>query len=261
MLELFGVFEITVKKMKEPAFALLLVIAVLIGASVSEMEQLSFRQDSGVLFGLISLEQGEPLLTGFVVIFLMTAIVAIFSGATDIPKDIESRMIMLVLTKPITRIEYLVGKYLGIVAVCICFFLTGAITATLVHWARANEIYHVQLLIRQFFMLLALFPLVAVTIMFSTFLADIGAMVVTAAYVFFSMLISAISVFVDMLPKSLEVVSLVHVIACFFPNFFYFFNSCKVSGIILPALIAYSFSITAIFLLVASFQMNRRDMI
>ncbi len=261
MLKISGVFEITVKKMKEPAFAMLLVIAVLIGASVSEMEQLSFRQDSGVLFGLISLEQGQPLLTGFVVIFLMTAIVAIFSGATDIPKDIESRMIMLVLTKPITRIEYLIGKYFGIVAVCICFFLSGAITATLVHWARAGEIYQVQMLARQFFMLLALFPLVALTIMFSTFLADIGAMVVTAAYVFFSMLISAVSIFVDMLPKSLEVVSLVHVIAYFFPNFFYFFNSCKFSGIVLLALIAYSFSMTAIFLLVASFQMNRRDMI
>ena len=109
MLKIFGVFEITVKKMKEPAFAMLLVIAVLIGACVSEMEQMSFKQDSGVLFGLISLEQGAPLLTGFVVILLMTAIVAIFSAATDIPKDIESRVIMVVLTKPVKRLEYLFG--------------------------------------------------------------------------------------------------------------------------------------------------------
>jgi hypothetical protein len=77
----------------------------------------------------------------------------------------------------------------------------------------------------------------------------------------FSLLISAISVFVDMLPKSLEIVSLVHVLAYFFPNFFYFFNSCRFSGIVLVSLIAYSFSMTAIFLLIASFQMNRRDMI
>ena len=95
----------------------------------------------------------------------------------------------------------------------------------------------------------------------STFLPDISAMIITTAYVFFSILISAISVFVDMLPKSLKIASLVHVIAYFFPNFFYFFNSCKFSGIVLISLIAYSFSMTAIFLLIASFQMNRRDMI
>ena len=261
MLKIFGIFEITVKKMKEPAFALLLVIAALIGACISEMEQLSFKQDGSILSGLISLEQGAPLLAGFVVILLMTTIVAIFSAATDIPKDIESRMIMLVLTKPVRRIDYLFGKYLGIVAICICFFLTAAITAAAVHWAKTGEIYEIQLLIRQFFLLLALFPLVALTIMFSTFLPDISAMIITTAYVFFSILISAISVFVDMLPKSLKIASLIHTAAYFFPNFFYFFNSCKFSGIVLISLIAYSFSMTAIFLLIASFQMNRRDMI
>jgi ABC-type transport system involved in multi-copper enzyme maturation permease subunit len=261
MLKIFGIFEITVKKMKEPAFAMLLVIAALIGACVSEMEQLSFKQDSDVLSGLISLEQGIPLLTGFVVILLMTSIVAIFSAASDIPKDIESRMIMLVLTKPVKRIDYLFGKYLGIVAICVCFFLSAAITASLVHWARAGEIYAVQTLVRQLFLLLAVFPLVALTIMFSTFLSDITAMIVTAVYVSFSLLISAISVFVDMLPKSLEIVSLIHFAGYFFPNFFYFFNSCKFSGIVLLSLIAYSFSMSAIFLLIASFQMNRRDMI
>ncbi|MFA6101104.1 MAG: ABC transporter permease subunit [Victivallaceae bacterium] len=261
MLKISGIFEITVKKVKEPAFAILLVIAALIGACVSEMEALSFKQDSGLLFGLISLEQGPPLLAGFVVILLMTMIVAIFSGATDIPKDIESRIIMVVLTKPVKRIEYLIGKYLGITAICVCFFLTAAITASVVHWAKTGEVYAVSLLLRQLFLLLALFPLVALTIMISTFLPDISAMIVTATYVFFSLMISAISVFVDMLPKSLEIVSLIHVVAYFFPNFFYFFNSCKFSGIVLIALIAYSFSMTAIFLLIASFQMNRRDMI
>lgn len=261
MLKVFGVFEITVKKMKEPAFAILLVIAVLIGASVSGMEILMFKHDMGLLFGLISLEQGAPLLSGFVVILLMTIIIAIFSGATDIPKDIESRTIMIVLTKPVKRIEYILGKYLGITAICICFFLTAALTAFVLHWVTTGERYGVELLIRQSFLLLALFPLVALTVMVSTFLPDISAMIVTSAYVVISLLISAISVFVDMLPKSLEIVSMVHIIAYFFPNFFYFFNSCKFSGIVLLSMIVYSFSITAIFLFIASLQMNRRDMV
>jgi ABC-type transport system involved in multi-copper enzyme maturation permease subunit len=261
MLKIFGVFEITVKKMKEPAFALLLVIAAVIGACVSEMDALTSAQGNSFLLGLISLEQGAPLLSGFVVILFMTVIVAVFSGATDIPKDIESRTIMHLLTKPVKRIEYICGKFLGILAICICFFLLAGITAAVVHWAKTGQVYPAATLIRQSILLLALFPLVAMTIMISTFLSDISAMIITTVYIFFSIIVSAVSVFVDMLPKSLEIVSVVHIAAYFFPNFFYFFNSCRFSGIVLPALIFYSLSITAIFLIIASFQMNRRDLI
>jgi hypothetical protein len=80
-------------------------------------------------------------------------------------------------------------------------------------------------------------------------------------YLIFSLLASAVSVFVDILPKSLESVSIVHIVAYFFPNFFYFFNSFKFSGIVFIAVIHYSFSMSAIFLFIAAFQMNRRDMI
>ncbi|MHB9138557.1 MAG: ABC transporter permease subunit [Victivallaceae bacterium] len=261
MLKIFGVFEITFKKVKEPAFSLLLVIAVVIGACVSSMETLSLKEDNGMLLGLISSEQGAPLLSGFVIILFMTMIVAIFAGATDVPKDIESRMIMLILTKPVTRIEYLFGKYLGIVAICISFFLAASVATSVVHWIKSGEIFAFSLLTRQFLLLLALFPFIALTIMISTFLSDISAMIVTSVYLIFSLLASAVSVFVDMLPKSLEAVSIVHIVAYFFPNFFYFFNSFKFSGIVIIAMIIYSFSMAAIFLFIAAFQMNRRDMI
>lgn len=262
MLKIFGVFEITFKKVKEPAFSLLLVIALAIGACVSSMESLSLREDSGsMLLGLISLEQGVPLLSGFVIILFMTMIVAIFAGATDVPKDIESRMIMLILTKPVTRIEYLFGKYLGIVAICVFFFLAASVATSVVHWIKSGEIFAFSLLARQILLLLAVFPFVALTIMISTFLSDISAMIVTSVYLIFSLLASAVSVFVDMLPKSLESVSIVHIVAYFFPNFFYFFNSFKFSGVVIIAMILYSFSMSAIFLFIAAFQMNRRDMI
>ncbi len=52
---------------------------------------------------------------GFTVI--MTLIVAIFLGVALIPPEIERRTIFTILSKPVTRIEFLLGKYLGLCSV------------------------------------------------------------------------------------------------------------------------------------------------
>jgi hypothetical protein len=108
---------------------------------------------------------------------------------------------------------------------------------------------------------LGIFPFVAMTMMVSAFLSDISAMILAVVYLGLSLFISALSIFIDMLPKSLEVVSLIHIVSYFTPNFFYFFNSFKLSGVVMVALIAYSLSLTVIFLSIASYRLNRRDMI
>jgi len=261
MVKIFAIFEMTVKKVKEPAFSLLFVISAIIGYCVSEMGALTIQHDDGMLFGLISLEGGHCLLEGFVVILFMTMIVAIFAGATDIPKDIDTRMIMLVLGKPIHRMEYLLGKYLGIIAICLMFFLTATLVASVTHIIATGKMYDLSVLFRQLLLLLVIFPFAAMTMMISAFLSDISAMIIASVYLVISLFISAISVFVDMLPRSLSVVSIVHVVSYFVPNYFYFFNSFKFSGIVIVALILYSLSMTVIFLAIAAARLNSRDMI
>lgn len=49
---------------------------------------------------------------GFTVI--MTLIAAIFLGTAMIPPEIERRTIFTILSKPVTRLEFLLGKYLGL---------------------------------------------------------------------------------------------------------------------------------------------------
>ena len=261
MVKIFAIFELTIKKVKEPAFSLLFVIAALVGYSVSEMGQLAFGQDNEVLFGLISLEQGAPLQIGFVVILLMTLIVASFGGATDIPKDIDSRMIMLILGKPVKRVEYLLGKYLGIVAICVVFFLIAGIAAFAGHAIKTGEFFAFSLMLRQLFLMLVIFPFVGMTMMISAYLSDISAMIVTIVYLIVSVCISAFSLLIDMLPKSLEVVSVIHIMSYFTPNYFYFFSSFKYCGVVIFALIAYAVSMTVIFLSIAAFRLNNRDML
>jgi ABC-type transport system involved in multi-copper enzyme maturation permease subunit len=261
MEKIFAISEMTLKKAKEPAFSLLFVIAGVLGYCVSEMETLSFQKDDATLSAILSLDQGTPLLAGFTMILLMTLLVAIFSGATDIPRDIESRMIMLLLAKPVKRGEYLLGKYLGIMIICLSFFAVAFLTAVVAHLIKSGEFFGFSILIRQSFMVLAIFPFVAMTMMISTFLSDIGAMILTAVYLMFSVSMSAMSIFVDMLPKSLGVASYVHVIAYFFPNYFYYFNSFRLIGLVSISLIVYSCSLTVIFLMVASIRLNNRDLL
>ncbi len=49
---------------------------------------------------------------GFTVI--MTLIAAIFLGVAMIPPEVERRTIFTILSKPVTRLEFLLGKYLGL---------------------------------------------------------------------------------------------------------------------------------------------------
>lgn len=54
---------------------------------------------------------------GFTVI--MTLIAAIFLGVAMIPPEVERRTIFTILSKPVTRGEFLIGKYLGLMATLI----------------------------------------------------------------------------------------------------------------------------------------------
>lgn len=50
--------------------------------------------------------------TGFII--GMTLLIAIFLGVTLVPPEIERRTIFTILSKPVNRLEFLVGKYLGL---------------------------------------------------------------------------------------------------------------------------------------------------
>lgn len=67
---------------------------------------------------------------GFMAISLSGISVAIFLGTTAVAKEIESRVIYSVLSKPISRAQYLLGKFLGTFA--ILFVAHALLSATLI---------------------------------------------------------------------------------------------------------------------------------
>src|SRR4051812_15386222 len=76
----------------------------LIGGSVF-MAQMTFQQEFQVL---------KDLALG--AMSLLTSLLAVLATARLLPQDVEDRTIYTILAKPVSRLEYLAGKLLGVVA-------------------------------------------------------------------------------------------------------------------------------------------------
>ncbi len=64
--------------------------------------------------------------TGFII--MMTVLIAIFLGVTLVPPEIERRTILTILSKPVNRLEFLVGKFLGLcLTLLFCMVVLGGV--------------------------------------------------------------------------------------------------------------------------------------
>jgi ABC-type transport system involved in multi-copper enzyme maturation permease subunit len=66
--------------------------------------------------------------TGMQLVLVLCIIQAVFSAGTSVSEEIEGKTALTVLSKPITRIQFIVGKFLGIVwTVGLMFLILGAV--------------------------------------------------------------------------------------------------------------------------------------
>ncbi|MDJ0659450.1 MAG: ABC transporter permease [Crocosphaera sp.] len=136
--------------------------AVVLALSLRLLPEISVGAD-----GKIFLDVGLGL-TSF-----LGAIVAIFVGTALINKEIEKRTVLILIPKPISRAELIVGKHLGlcgvlavVIAIMTVLYL-GALT-----WAKIT-FSPVSLLVSQVYLLLELAVLTAVAITFGVFTSSI----------------------------------------------------------------------------------------
>lgn len=100
------------------AFASVLILAGIAAGELSPFEQSKILLDLG---------QAAMLLVG--------SLIAIFLGISLISKEIERRTIYVVLSKPIGRGEFLVGKTLGLTLTLTAAFAVMALVLAVVAWA------------------------------------------------------------------------------------------------------------------------------
>jgi ABC-2 type transport system permease protein len=69
-----------------------------------------------------------PMVKGFGLtgVYFFNAIIALFLGTTSFFKDIDRKVVYFILSKPVSRVQFVIGKFLGL---CLVLLLTSAILA------------------------------------------------------------------------------------------------------------------------------------
>jgi ABC-type transport system involved in multi-copper enzyme maturation permease subunit len=118
---------------------------------------------------------------GIAAIGLLSLLIAIFVGTGLVNKEIEKRTVFVMLAKPISATEFIVGKHWGLTAVLAV--LVAAMTAIFFAILSVQQISHpvVSLSIAALFQLLELSLITAVAILFGVLTSSVLAMLLTIA--------------------------------------------------------------------------------
>lgn len=118
---------------------------------------------------------------GLAGIHLLSVIVAVFVGTGLINKEIEKRTVLVLIAKPVSRAEFIVGKHLGLSAVLAVLLV--ALTIIFLAFVALNGISFPlgSILVAIGFMFLELMLLTAVAILFGVFTSSLLATLMTLA--------------------------------------------------------------------------------
>jgi ABC-type transport system involved in multi-copper enzyme maturation permease subunit len=139
---------------------------------------------SGLLLGRLSIRQDEKIIKdiGLAAMDLFGTLIAIFIGTGLVSKEIERRSLFPLLAKPLTRDEFYLGKFAGLVFTLLVNLavMTGGMYLTLVATRRG---FDAGLMTAVYPTLLALVLVVAFAMLFSTLTSSTLASVFTVGVV------------------------------------------------------------------------------
>jgi Cu-processing system permease protein len=134
---------------------------------------------------------------GLTGIYFFNAITALFLGTTSFFKDVDRKVVYFVLSKPVSRAQFLLGKFFGL---CLVLFLTSALLGVVYLGVVAYESHAAGmgvafdglglLAIAMQFLEMALF--LAFAIFVSTFSSSLLSIVYTSAIFFLGHIVSSL---------------------------------------------------------------------
>ncbi|MEO1762412.1 MAG: ABC transporter permease [Cyanobacteria bacterium J06629_18] len=118
---------------------------------------------------------------GLAVMSSLSLIIAVFIGTGLISKEIEKRTILMLIAKPVSRNEFVIGKYLGLLTVLTLLVTAMSIIYTL--FLEVNNISYsaASIAINAIFLILQLSLISAIAIAFGVFTGSILATALTFA--------------------------------------------------------------------------------
>ena len=118
---------------------------------------------------------------GLAVMSTLCLIIAVFVGTGLISKEIEKRTILMLIAKPISRNEFIIGKYFGLSTVLA--LLVTAMSAIYLIFLQINNIDYsaISIVINAIFLILQLSLISAIAITFGVFTGSLLATALTFA--------------------------------------------------------------------------------
>jgi len=165
VIPIFSIASTTIgEAIRRRVLLIILLIGVLFLAIAPSLGILSARSETTVLRGMM-----------LGVIQLTSAVIAIVLTVYMLPNEIERRTIYTILSKPVQRWQFLVGKYFGAVGALAIMMCLMSVVMVLMYWyeqrAPVAEIANLLKAPMMYFVQMSL--LAAVAVMFSTFVSPL----------------------------------------------------------------------------------------
>jgi ABC-type transport system involved in multi-copper enzyme maturation permease subunit len=108
---------------------------------------------------------------GLTAISLFGAVIAIFIGIGLVSKEMEKRTLYTVLSRPVRRWEFIVGKFFGLAGTLVVntFFMAIGVFAALLYVAHKFSAPDAQILVALYFIVLEFLIICSLALLFSSF--------------------------------------------------------------------------------------------
>ena len=219
---------------------------------------------SGLLLGQLSIRQDEKILkdVGLAAMDLFGTLIAVFIGVGLVSKEIERRSLYPLLAKPLSRTEFFLGKFGGLVFTLLLNLavMTGGLYATLLATGRPADPVLLQAVYAIF---LGLVLVVAFALLFSTVTSSVLASVFTVGVILAGRYSDVIRNMHEVLPGVPS--WLVDLLSAVIPNFQNFDFKSRVAygdavpGTVLAWVTVYALAYTAIVLGLGLASFRSRD--
>ena len=230
---------------------------------------LLFALGFSVISGIVSqwsLNQEAKILQdfGFTTITAFGLIIAIFIGVELVYKEIDKRTIYNVLSKPISRAEFIIGKYFGLLLTLFVNFLLMGAGFVILYWLFTGVV-HLKLIPAIGMIFLQMSVMVAIVLFFSAFTSPLVSTVLSL-FTFLAGNISADIYSIGSGVKNALFVHLLQAMYYIFPNFSLLniqtqvVHDLKISIMSIMIGIIYSIVYSALLLVIINIIFKRRDL-
>lgn len=189
-------------------YGIFVMAILLIGLSLA-LGELSFAEQARITtsFGLTAIQLGAVILS-------------IFLGSTLVTREIEKKTVMTLLIRPVTRMQFLLGKSLGLLLVQLTVMtLLGLVLIGIYHFMQVNIRY--QFIVALHGIMLEAMTLLGITLFFSIFATPAMVVAFSSGIFLIGHWLDSLSYFVKK-GQSDIIKDVVAVFVKFFPNFEHF---------------------------------------